>query len=301
MARLTAAEFAKRIHRTPEELGTRVWGLFVVEACLSRPKGSNLSQRWSLKDALAKARAICRRNPPLKPPRRSRGGHPASHLSAWRKPGFWTLMQRELHLAEVARHITTPATLAVARIMIEAVDLSGGFCSIPIAEIANRARCSPKSVKVARAALRDAGLWIAGPKGVYVPSGGLNAYQATEKKQQKPDKGTPRVPPLYRIVVSDRPLPALPAARAPTASRPHQADMFAGAVVDLAQYRDGLLPVDIATAVRAEMRAHGVTQDQVATELGISQPQFANVLARRFGLSALTAARLLEWLRRMAA
>jgi hypothetical protein len=78
MARLTAAEFAKRTHGTPHQLGTRVWARFIAEADLSRPKGSNPRQRWSFKDALAKARAICRRNPDLKPPRRSRGGHPAS-------------------------------------------------------------------------------------------------------------------------------------------------------------------------------------------------------------------------------
>ena len=39
----------------------------------------------------------------------------------------------------------------------------------------------------------------------------------------------------------------------------------------------------------------------VAAELGISQPQLANALARRFGLSPVAAARLLEWLRRAAA
>jgi hypothetical protein len=110
LARLTAAEFAKRTHATPDELSYRVWAMFIGEADLSRPKGSNPRQRWSLKDALAKARAICRRNPDLRPPRGSRGGHPASHLHAWRKPGFWTAAQRELHLAEVGRHITTPAT-----------------------------------------------------------------------------------------------------------------------------------------------------------------------------------------------
>jgi hypothetical protein len=302
MARLTAAEFAKRVHRTPDELGTRVWAKFIAEADLSRAKGSNLRQRWALKDALAKARAICRRNPNLKPPRRSRGGHPASHLHAWRKPGFWTAALRELHLAEVGRRIATPATLAVARVMMEAVDASNGFCTTPIGELAKRACCSPKSVKAARATLRDAGLWIAGPGGVFVPVAGLNNKQATENTAAKQRRGTTKVPPLYHLVVSapSLPVPSVTTATT-TGSRPYQSDMFGAAIVDLGRYRRGLLPADIAAAVRVEMRARGVTQDELGHELGISQPQLANALARRFGLSPAAAERLLEWLRRAAA
>jgi hypothetical protein len=301
LARVTAAEFAKRTHATPDELGNRVWIMFIGEADLSRPKGSNPARRWSLKDALAKARAICRRNPDLRPPRRSRGGHPASYLHAWRKPGFWTAVQRELHLAEVGRHITTPAMLAVGRVMIDAVDASSGFCTMPIAEIAKRARCSLKSVKTARATLRDCGLWIAGPRGVFIPVSGLNSSQVTEKTKRKQVRGTIKGAPLYRIVVSAPFLPTLPATSGPATSRPYQADMFGAAVVDLDRYRRGLLPMDIAAAVRAEMRARGETQDELATDLGISQPQLANALARRFGLSAAVATRLQEWLRKTAA
>jgi hypothetical protein len=313
LARLTAAEFAKRTHATPDELGSRVWGRFIAEADLSRPKGSNARQRWSLKDALTKAYAICRRNPDLKRPRRSRGGHPASHLHTWRKPGFWTAAQRELHLAEVGRRITTPATLAVARVMIEAVEVSSGFCTMPIAEIAKLARCSPKSVKVGRAALRNAGLWIAGPGGTFVPVGGLNDNQVAEKTKRKPVRGTTKVPPLYHLVVSDPSLPDRSAdsgTTSPTSPttpaipippRSYQPDMFGGTVVDLDQYRRGLLPDDLAAAVRAEMRARGATQDELAAAFGISQPQLANALARRFGLSQVVAERLLEWLRSTAA
>jgi transcriptional regulator with XRE-family HTH domain len=76
--------------------------------------------------------------------------------------------------------------------------------------------------------------------------------------------------------------------------------MFGSAVVDLDQYRRGLLPSEVATAIRAEMRARGVTQDELAAELGISQPQIANALAGRFGLSGDVAARLLAWLREAA-
>ena len=48
------------------------------------------------------------------------------------------------------------------------------------------------------------------------------------------------------------------------------------------------------------MRARGVTQEELAAELGISQPQIANALAGRFGLSGDVATRLLAWLREAA-
>jgi AraC-like DNA-binding protein len=105
---------------------------------------------------------------------------------------------------------------------------------------------------------------------------------------------------LYHLVGSD-PSSPIPAVGVTTTVRLYQADLFGGTVVDLAQYRRGMLPYDIAVAVRAEMRARGVTQDELARELGISQPQLANVLARRFGLSPVVGERLLEWLRRAAA
>jgi len=57
---------------------------------------------------------------------------------------------------------------------------------------------------------------------------------------------------------------------------------------------------EFSALVRAEMRARGVTQDELAAELGISQPQLANALAGRFGLSPEPAARLLAWLREAA-
>jgi hypothetical protein len=178
---------------------------------------------------------------------------------------------------------------------------------MPIAEIAKQARCSLKSVKGARANLRDCGLWIAGPRGVFIPVGGLNSNQATEKTKRKQVSGTIKVPRSYHLVVSEPSLPFLPAVTTATpttratTSRPYQPDIFGAPVLDLAQYRRGLLPSDIAAAVRAEMRARGVPQEGLAGEFGISQPQLANVLARRFGLSVAVAERLLNWLRRAAA
>jgi hypothetical protein len=141
LTKLTAAEYAKGTHETPGDLANRVWARFASDADLSRPKGSNSKQRWSLRDAFAKARSTCRRKPDLKAPRRSRGRHPASGLHAFRKPGFWTQAQRELHLAAVRQRITTPAILVVARAMIEAVDLTNGFCTISVAELARGLSC----------------------------------------------------------------------------------------------------------------------------------------------------------------
>jgi plasmid maintenance system antidote protein VapI len=43
-----------------------------------------------------------------------------------------------------------------------------------------------------------------------------------------------------------------------------------------------------------------VTQDELAEELGISQPRLADALAARFELSPETAARLFVWLRKAA-
>jgi hypothetical protein len=304
MRNLTAAEFARDRNVSPEVLARRVWARFIEEADLSRPKDSNPKQRWQFRDALTKARSTCRRNPDLKPPRRSRGGHPASHLHAWRKPGFWTHAQRELHLAEVGRRITTPAVLAVARVMMDAVDLTTGFCTIPIAEIAKRACCSTKSVNAARGALRSSGLWIAGPGGVFVPvSGELNSGQTTDKKGRKQPGGTIKVPSLYLLTVVSGAL-SVPSesasAKTSTAGRTYQPDLLGAAIVDLDQYRRGLMSPEFAALIRAEMRARGVTQDELAAVLGISQPQLANALAGRFGLSQEPAARLLSWLREAA-
>ncbi|MGO9593146.1 MAG: bifunctional DNA primase/polymerase [Steroidobacteraceae bacterium] len=303
MAKITAAEYGNGTHTSPDDLGGRVWARFIGEADLSRPKGSTPKRRWELKDALSKARAICRRKPDLKPPRRSRGGHPASHLHGWRRPGFWTVPQRERHLAEVGRRLTTPATLTVARVMIEAVELASGFCTMPIAEIAKQASCTPRSVTKARAVLRKSGLWIAGPGGVFVPCpvGELNSKQHSENTAKKQVRGNTQIPSLSHLVtsrlVSKASFPSI------TKTRPYQPDMSDAPVVDIVTkrtYRRWRIPFDVAALARAEMRARGVTQDELAALLSISQPQLANALAGRFGLSADPATRLLAWLRKAA-
>jgi hypothetical protein len=205
--------------------------------------------------------------------------------------------QRELHLSAVRQRISTPAILAVAGVMIEAVDLATGFCTMSVAALARRTPCSTKTVTKARAALTKTGLWIAGHRGVFVPVA-LNCNQAIDNTSRKQRSGNIKVPRLYHLSTVSAPV-SLPSP-VPATPRPYQADMFGCAVVDLDQYRRGLLPSEVATAIRAEMRARGVTQDELAAELGISQPQIANALAGRFGLSGDVAARLLAWLREAA-
>jgi hypothetical protein len=287
MAKITAAEFAVGTHASPDVLGRRIWARFVVEADLSRPKGSTLKRRWELKDALSKARAICRRKPDLKPPRRSRNGHPASHLHGWRRPGFWTVPQRKQHLSEVGRRIMTPAVLTVARVMIEAVELASGFCTMPIAEIAKRASCTSRSVTKARAVLRKSGLWIAGPGGVFVPCpvAKLNREQHVEKTEKKQLGGNINVPSLYHLVLS-QPI-SKPSLSSKSTATSNQPDLIVGST-------------DVAALARAEMRARHVTQDELAALLSVSRPQLADVLAGRFGLSPEPTARLLDWIRRVA-
>jgi hypothetical protein len=126
------------------------------------------------------------------------GRHPASGLHAFRKPGFWTQAQRELHLATVRQRITTPAMLSVACEMIQAVDLATGFCTISVAELAQRLSCSIKTVTKSRAALRRTGLWISGHRGVFVPVA-LNCNQAVDNTSRKQRSGNIKVPRLYHL------------------------------------------------------------------------------------------------------
>ena len=129
--------------------------------------------------------------------------------------------------------------LAVSRVMIDAVDWRRGFCTMPIAEIAKRASCSTKSVTKARAALRKSGLWIAGPRGVFVPVA-LNRNQVVERKRRKAGGGNTKVPSLYHLSVVPSPLPSLPPTpSAAVSSKPYQADMLGAPVVDLAPNATG--------------------------------------------------------------
>jgi hypothetical protein len=184
MAKLTAAQYARGDFGSPQELANKVWAEFSAKADLSRPKSSNPLARWSARDALAKARHICQRRPDLKRPRRARGRHPASQLHTWRRREFWSVEQRERHMAEVVRRNTRPSIVAVARAMIEAVDFDTGLCKLTISETGKRVSSSPKTVKVARAELVNAGLWLA-IRGTYVPVPCTTSLTTAKSRQTK--------------------------------------------------------------------------------------------------------------------
>ncbi|WP_411904179.1 helix-turn-helix domain-containing protein [Methylorubrum thiocyanatum] len=61
-------------------------------------------------------------------------------------------------------------------------------------------------------------------------------------------------------------------------------------------YAGGLMPPEVARAVRAAQRARSMTQEAVARHIGISRPQLANALRGRFGLSRSAASNLCAWL-----
>ena len=61
-------------------------------------------------------------------------------------------------------------------------------------------------------------------------------------------------------------------------------------------YAGGLMPPQVARAVRVAQRARAMTQEAVARHIGISRPQLANALQGRFGLSRSAAANLCAWL-----
>jgi hypothetical protein len=144
--------------------------------------------------------------------------------------------------------------------------------------------------------------------------------QLTKKKQKKPAAGHPNVASMYRLVPvpggSDRvvgggasierqaPASAPSAPKSPSGSvatssarPPYQPDLFGGQGVDLDSYGRGRLSPDLVHAIRQECRALGMSQGDLARQIGLSRPQLANALAGRVGVSAEPAARLLDWLR----
>lgn len=61
-------------------------------------------------------------------------------------------------------------------------------------------------------------------------------------------------------------------------------------------YDGGIMPEDLARAVRAAQQARMMTQEAVARQIGVSRPQLTNALQGRFGLSRSAATNLMEWL-----
>src|SRR5262249_36897578 len=182
----------------------RAWAAFQTEADMTRPKGSNQRKRWSYRDALAKARAICRKAPKLMPPRR-RGYHPARHLHAHHHLGYWTTDKKTRHQAEAAKRITAASVLAVNKAMLDAVALENGLCLVTVAEIAKSTGYSERTVKNARSDLLKLGLWITGDRnGAYAPF----AFEKTRfaRVSERPRKIAHRVQrrnhPLYRSSIT---------------------------------------------------------------------------------------------------
>ena len=55
--------------------------------------------------------------------------------------------------------------------------------------------------------------------------------------------------------------------------------------VVLEEYTGGIVPEELAIAVKDAYQAAGITQGQAATMLGLSRPHLANALAGRYPLS----------------
>jgi hypothetical protein len=173
MRSLVWEEF-QRGYQTPEELSFRAWARFAAEAELGRPKRGKGTRGWSHRDALSKAKYLCRRYAAAQvhPAREN-----AQHLNSYRQSGYWSEERKARHQREAVRRGMKPAELKVNLRMLDAVPISAGQCIAPVSALIEQTGLSESSVKTARRELRKAGLWIA-ERGVYVPllttGGGAN-------------------------------------------------------------------------------------------------------------------------------
>lgn len=192
MRALTWEEFHKG-YQSPDELARRVWSRFAIGADIQRPKEGG-RRRWSLRDALTKAKQICRKQPLLRPRRQPAGF--MDHLNSYRRSEYWNVDRKAQHQNEATQRAMTPAALIVNRKMLDAVSFSAGQCSNPVSVLIKQTKLSESSVKSARRTLCQAGLWIA-ERGVYVP---IPVSDHTERA----DSGSAGVQmerdPLYRSV-----------------------------------------------------------------------------------------------------
>jgi hypothetical protein len=215
LTRLTFMIWSQGCWRNAEDLARQVWVAFNLDVELSRPKsGSN--KRWSYRDALVKAKAICRKQPSGR--KRWQGGHPASHLSSYRQSGYWTNERKARHQAEAARRTMTPSFLVVNNAMLDAVPLEAGQCLVTVKAIAELSGLAISTVKVARRGLIELGLWIS-ERSVYVPIPleYLQLSQADDRKEQDASRVQSDQYPLSvrvgsnrRGVAARRDLPDLP-------------------------------------------------------------------------------------------
>jgi hypothetical protein len=95
----------------------------------------------------------------------------------------------------------------------------------------------------------------------------------------------PSARPLLRLVIN-----ALIA-------EPKQLGLFSEKPVSrLAQFAHGIMPGAVAQEVEARRKWRGLTQGELAVQIGVSRPQLVNALRGRFGLSEWATARLREFL-----
>lgn len=94
-------------------------------------------------------------------------------------------------------------------------------------------------------------------------------------------------PPVGAIVVF------FPELQQPDLFRPNS---LAVPVSDVLGWRGGVAPVGIRIALRHEMRRHGLRHADLAQRIGISRPQFGNILQGRYGTSRPVAAQIRNFL-----
>ena len=82
--------------------------------------------------------------------------------------------------------------------------------------------------------------------------------------------------------------------------RPRQLDLFDDTLFipasDLANWPRGVAPVSIRQAVERKRRAYDLTQEMLASRIGISRPQLTNGLCGRFGFGTGATSRLKDFL-----
>ena len=83
--------------------------------------------------------------------------------------------------------------------------------------------------------------------------------------------------------------------------RPRQLDLFGEPLLsipasDLENWPRGVAPVSIRQAVERKRRAYDLTQEMLASRIGISRPQLTNGLCGRFGFGTGATSRLKDFL-----
>lgn len=160
-------------------LADRAWRRFCDEADLTRPKGSG-KRCWTRKDALAKAKAICKKDP-KKSGYRPKPETPAAVFDLL-APSFWDDSQKRRSIARVTDWFPAPSVRAVHAAMLGAVDFETGRCRVNVRELVAKTGMSRTSVTNARKELIAAGFWFSS-RGVYVPI----SDEPASRKQDGPD------------------------------------------------------------------------------------------------------------------